>query len=71
MYSVTERYSENIAKNVTFTAISGTITMTDGTTLEISDRNIREGSLSINSKINSNGEFRAVACALTSCPCPC
>lgn len=59
MYSVTERYSENIAKNVTFTAISGTITMTDGTTLEISDRNIREGSLSINSKINSSGEFRA------------
>lgn len=59
MYSVTERYSKNIAKNVTFTGISGIITMTDGTTLDISDRNIREGSLSINSKINSSGEFRA------------
>ena len=59
MYSVTERYSKNIAKNVTFTGISGTITMTDGATLDISDRNIREGSLSINSKINSSGEFRA------------
>ncbi len=59
MYSVTDRYSENIAKNVTFTGISGTITMTDGAALDISDRNIREGSLSINSKINSSGEFRA------------
>ncbi len=59
MYSVTDRYSENIAKNVTFTAISGTITTTDGAALDISDRNIREGSLSINSKINSSGEFRA------------
>lgn len=59
MYSVTERYSENIAKNVTFTGISGTITTTDGAALNISDRNIREGSLSINSKINSSGEFRA------------
>lgn len=59
MYGVTERYSENIAKNVTFTGISGTVTMTDGTDFEISDRNIREGSLSINSKINSDGEFRA------------
>lgn len=59
MYGITERYSGNIAKNVTFTGISGTVTMTDGTAFEISDRNIREGSLSINSKINSNGEFRA------------
>lgn len=59
MYGVTERYSANIAKNVTFTAISGTITTTDGTSFEITDQNIREGSLSINSRINSNGEFRA------------
>lgn len=59
MYGVTERYSENIAKNVTFSEISGTITMTDGTVFAISDKNIKEGSLSINSKINSSGEFRA------------
>lgn len=59
MYSVSERYSANIAKNVIFTAVSGTVTMTDGSELELSDSSIKEGSLSINSKINSSGEFRA------------
>ncbi len=59
MYNVSERYSANIAKTVTFTAVAGTITMTDGSVLEISDSNIKEGSLSVNSKINSSGEFRA------------
>lgn len=59
MYSVSERYSANIAKNVTFTAVSGTVTMTDGSELALSDSSIKEGSLSINSKINSSGEFRA------------
>lgn len=59
MYNVSERYLANIAKNVAFTAVVGIISFQDGSERSITDKDIREGSLSINSKMNSNGEFRA------------
>lgn len=59
MYTVTERYSENIAKSVRFTEIVGELRLKTGDILTISDKDILENSLSISSKLNSKGEFRA------------
>ena len=59
MHTVTERYSENIAKNVQFTGIYGTITLKSGEVYEFTDKDIKEHSLSISSKMNSSGEFKA------------
>ena len=59
MYEVSDRYKENIAKLVTFTGIHGTLALNDGTTVEFSDNNVKQGSLSISSRMNTAGEFRS------------
>ena len=59
MYAVTDRYKQNIAKNVHFTSISGAIVFRSGESYGFDDSDILEGSLGIVSKMNSAGEFRA------------
>lgn len=58
MYNVSAKYSELIAKPVRYTGIYGIVTLANGTIVEISDSNIKQGSLSISDKLNRNGEFK-------------
>lgn len=58
MYTVTEQYSQNIAKAVRTTAVSGFIKTKNGEILTINDGSIKNGSLSISSRLNSSGDFK-------------
>ena len=58
MYTVTEQYSQNIAKAVRTTAVSGFIKTKRGEILTINDSSIKMGSLSISSRLNSSGDFK-------------
>lgn len=58
MYTVTEQYSQNIAKAVRTTAVSGFIKTKSGEILTINDSSIKTGSLSISSRLNSGGDFK-------------
>ena len=58
MYTVTEQYSQNIAKAVRTTAVSGFIKTKSGEILTINDSSIKTGSLSISSRLNSSGDFK-------------
>lgn len=58
MYTVTAEYTENIAKTVRYTGITGYIQAKSGTTYPISDKNIAANSLVITRKLNSRGDYR-------------
>ena len=47
MYAVSEAYKEAIKKQVVTDSISGTVTLKDGSVIEITDRNLVSGSLKI------------------------
>lgn len=59
MYAVTDEYSEAVAAAVRESRIYGQIRTSSGTVYEITNDDIAYGSLSITSRLNKKGDFRA------------
>lgn len=57
MYSVSNAYKDAIDANIRTVEISGTVTLTDGSTIPINDKSILQGSLYINSRCVCGDDF--------------